>query len=238
MNVNLFVTKKLGSNANEDKNLRCGGTWFPGVNFLENDSHGNVTGVSFPKEISNLIKKNEPAFNRVFDKAQVSICYPGYPLPTKDESKAAFEFRRDRFAAHIDGILPIGQSKRRFLKEYHSMILGIPINNVKVENAPCVVWEGSHIIVRNEFKDYMKGKGIDSLEEEDISDFYKDLRRKIFKLCRVKKLHAPMGQAYLINRLCLHGIFPWQGICADEKTGRRIAYFRPELVGGQQYWLR
>ena len=30
-----------------DKDLRCGGTWFPGVNFLNNKINGDVDGASF-----------------------------------------------------------------------------------------------------------------------------------------------------------------------------------------------
>ena len=38
-----------------DKDLRCGGTWFPGVNFLNNKMNGDVDGASFPEELKSFI---------------------------------------------------------------------------------------------------------------------------------------------------------------------------------------
>jgi hypothetical protein len=46
-------------------------------------------------------------------RAQVSVTYPGYPAPDPEESDAAHRFRRDRDAAHLDGLLPVGPEKRR-----------------------------------------------------------------------------------------------------------------------------
>jgi hypothetical protein len=59
-----------------------------------------------------------------WDRAQVSVCYPGYPKPMDGETDGQHRFRRDRDAAHVDGLLGLGQPKRRFLKEPHQFILG------------------------------------------------------------------------------------------------------------------
>ena len=51
------------------------------------------------------------------------------------ESEKSFNFRIKRFASHIDGIIPLGSKKRRFAKEYHAFILGLPIMNNFKNNA-------------------------------------------------------------------------------------------------------
>ena len=60
-------------------------------------------------------------------RAQVSVCYPGYPQPSAEESEAAYDFRRNRDAAHVDGLHGEGPEKRRYLKEPHAYILGITL---------------------------------------------------------------------------------------------------------------
>ena len=46
-----------------------------------------------------------------YHKAQLSVIFPGYPKPRIGDSEAAFEYRRKRDAAHVDGLLPIGEEK-------------------------------------------------------------------------------------------------------------------------------
>ena len=98
--VNNHVNQKLKLMGEAEKDVRCGGTWFPGVNFLDNDPHGNVDGYNFPSDRTELIKKLEPAFSGFYDRAQISICYPGYPKRMVEESISAFNYRREKFAAH------------------------------------------------------------------------------------------------------------------------------------------
>ena len=235
--VEEIVSSQIFTIPEGDKDLRCGGTWFPGVNFLNNKRNGDVDGVFFPEELKSFIVENEPAFDAVFDKAQISICYTGYHKKMKAESSKAFKFRTDRFSAHIDGILPLGQGRRRFLKEYHSFILGIPINSTSNKASPCVIWEGSHAIVRDAFKKYKEIQNIDTWDTHDITDFYNKLRSEIFNQCIAKTIWVPVGHAYLIHRLSFHGILPWKDN-TKRKSGRMIAYFRPDLFQGQINWLK
>ena len=94
--------------------LRCGGTWFAGVNALPNDSSGAVAGGGPLRGIAiEFIQKSLGLSKFDWDKAQVSVCYPGYPQPMESETAAAFRYRRDRDAAHVDGLLPEGPDRRR-----------------------------------------------------------------------------------------------------------------------------
>ena len=88
-----------------------------------------------------------------YHKAQVSITYPGHPKPREGESDAAFQFRKILDAAHVDGILGIGTPKRRFVREPHAYILGMPLNDFDAGASPMVVWEGSHQIMQAAFQD-------------------------------------------------------------------------------------
>ena len=95
--------------------LVCESTWFVGVDALPNAANGNLPGVEFPARLRSLCPGP-------YHKAQVSITYPGYPKPREGESDAAFQFRKNRDAAHVDGILGIGTPKRRFVREPHAYI--------------------------------------------------------------------------------------------------------------------
>ena len=83
---------------------RCGGTWFVGVDALPNSPDGAINGTPFPWAALPLTP--EPLHT-----AQLSVIRPGYPQPSPEETPAAFAFRRDRDAAHLDGLLPIGPDK-------------------------------------------------------------------------------------------------------------------------------
>ena len=235
--VKASVNQKLQLMCEEEKDVRCGGTWFPGVNFLDNDPHGNIDGSIFPSDLTDLKKKLEPAFSGFYDRAQISICYPGYPKKMDDETVSAFNYRKNRFAAHLDGLLPIGQHRRRFLMEHHAFIYGIPINLTGEGSSPCVVWEGSHKVVQNEFKSFLTFRKIHSLQDQDVTEFYSSIRKKIFASCRMKKIWLPVGQSYLIHRLTLHGILPWVRDAKNTNVNRTVAYFRPHLIGGHETWL-
>ncbi len=133
--------------------LRCGGTWFAGVNVFPNDATGAVPLAGVPpltgaalRFVLAILGLEQVAL----DRAQVSICLPGYPQPAADESGAAFRFRRDRDAAHVDGLVRFSGRRRR-LGETHGFILGLPLEDAPSAAAPCVVWEGSHEVIRSAF---------------------------------------------------------------------------------------
>jgi len=101
--------------------LRCGGTWFAGVNALPNDAAGAVPGgPALRGEVVDFIEARFGA--QLWDCAQLSVIYPGYPREMPGETPAAFRFRRDRDAAHVDGLLPEGPDRRRYLREAHGFV--------------------------------------------------------------------------------------------------------------------
>ena len=121
--------------------------------------------------------------------------------------------------------------------EHHALIFGIPINFSGKDSSPCVIWEGSHKVVQDEFRSLLVSKGISNLQGEDVTEFYSSLRKKIFASCKVKPVWLPLGHSYLINRLTLHGILPWVGDGENTQINRTIAYFRPHLIEGHDAWL-
>ncbi|MEM9735460.1 MAG: hypothetical protein AAF908_02510 [Pseudomonadota bacterium] len=218
--------------------LRCGGTWFAGVNIFPNEADGSVpwrvpplSGRAFKTALSGL------GLARVaLDQAQISICYPGYPQPWEGESVANFRFRRDRDAAHLDG-LTRDAARRRSLSEVHGFILGLPLTDVPVTAAPLVVWEGSHEVIRSAFRARFAGIAPADWAREDVTEFYAETRRQIFAECRRVVVHARPGEAYLVHRLAIHGVAPW-GEDGGE-TPRIVAYFRPDPFPGADpgWWL-
>lgn len=206
--------------------LRCGGTWFAGVNALPNDASGAVpNGPALQGAVVDFIKARFGA--QVWDRAQLSVIYPGYPREMEGESAAAFRFRRDRDAAHVDGLLPEGPKRRRHLREAHGFVLGLPLNETSAQASPLVVWEGSHLLIRAAFEAALKGVDPANWREVDLTDIYQETRRTCFETCKRVVVHAVPGEAYLVHRLALHGVAPWGAEAAD--AGRMIAYFRPEL---------
>ena len=96
--------------------LRHSGTWFVGVNALENDELGAIDGgPPISGHAVNFINDNLKMDVVRWDRAQVSICYPGYPARSGAESEAAFLYRLNRDAAHIDGLRREGPDRRRSL---------------------------------------------------------------------------------------------------------------------------
>lgn len=164
-----------------------------------------------------------------WDRAQVSVCYPGYPLQG-EESDAAFRFRRDRYAAHVDGLLPISPQRRRHLQEFHRFILGLPLSQAPAEAAPFVVWEGSHRIMGAMFKDLFAGLSPEAWPDVDVTQAYQATRRDVFETCKPVLLPARPGEAYLVHRHALHGVAPWDKNVVGPEEGRVIAYFRPEFI--------
>jgi hypothetical protein len=172
-----------------------------------------------------------------WDRAQVSICFPGYPQPWEGESDSAFAFRRDRDAAHVDGLRRSDPGRRRKLGETHAFILGIPLTRTLPDAAPFTVYEGSHELMRRAFRDRLAGIDPADWADEDITEAYVAARRQVFETCPRVTVHALPGEAYIAHRLVLHGVASWGG---SAETGlRAIAYFRPELPteGTPGSWL-
>ncbi len=216
--------------------LRCGGTWFVGVNALTNDPTGKVGDRDLAGDAIEFVHQNivPPGFE--WDAAQISVCYPGYPQPGESESSAALRFRLERDSAHVDGLLPEGGQRQRHLREYHGFILGIPLVDFNEDASPFVVWEGSHEIIRAAFTQRFKGLGVDKWGDEDITEIYQQTRKQVFDSCKRVELHANPGEAFIVHRLAVHGVAPWQDGAVAGKDGRMICYFRPE-TGGPQTWL-
>lgn len=213
--------------------LRCRGTWFVGVNALPNDAAGRLPGG--PALTGSAIEAARRLSDAPLDRAQASVCYPGYPKQGADEDDSAFRYRRDRDAAHVDGLHRIMPGRRRKLLERHAYILGIPLNDAPDEAAPFVVWEGGHKIMQAAFAERFADIPPDRWAEEDITDAYQAARRKVFGACARTPIHARVGEAFLVHRHALHGVAPW-----PNGTGRRaIAYFRPEFASdaGSAEWL-
>ena len=223
-----------------DKWLRCGDTWFAGVNALPNDADGAVpesgvpglagAAVDFALHVCGLERIS-------WDPAQVSICFPGYPRPWGGESEAAFRFRRDRDAAHVDGFMRHDPGRRRRLGETHAFILGIPLTEAPPDAAPLVVYEGSHVLMRSALRARFAGIAPQDWAAEDVTETYVAARREAFETCRRVAVPARPGEAYLIHRLALHGVAPWTSAQTDGM--RMIAYFRPAPAAGfdPAWWL-
>ncbi len=107
----------------------CEGTWFIGVNALPNEADGSVDGKT-PLRGRAVETVAALGFSiRRWDRAQISVIYPGYPRPREEESAAAFAYRKYRDAAHVDGLTRVG-SGRRMLHEPHAFIMGVPLTRV------------------------------------------------------------------------------------------------------------
>ena len=217
--------------------LRYGDTWFAGVNVLPNDARGSIeNGPMLAGNFTDFIRKDIGLGNIHWDAGQISVCYPGYPKPMESESEAAFTYRIKRDAAHIDGLLPEGAGRRRHLREYHGFILGIPLVQTGPGASPVVVWQGSHVIIREVFKSVFVDINPENWGDIDITEIYQQTRRQIFDQCERVEISAQPGECYLIHRLALHGVSPWRENTAASKDGRMICYFRPE-ISDPHAWL-
>ena len=199
---------------------RHGRTWFVGVDALPNAPDGSVAGVPLAGEWMRHV-----AVPPTWHAAQLSVVFPGYPLQDANESDAAHRFRRNRDAAHVDGLLPEGPEKRRHLREPHGFIVGLPLNDVTA--SPLVVWRGSHVIMRAAFQRAFAGHDPKDWGDLDVSDVYQAARRTVFETCERIPLVATAGQALLLNRHLLHGVAPWNPAIAGDM--RMVAYFRPQI---------
>ena len=213
--------------ATTGEDWRCGGTWFVGVDALPNAPDGMIDGTAFPWDALPLPR--EP-----LHRAQLSVIRPGYPRPSPEETPAAFAFRRDRDAAHLDGLLPVGPDRRRMVKEPHAWILGLPLTDTAA--APLAVWERSHERLRAALLRVLKPHPPETWGDIDITDAYQQARREIFATCRRIELPARPGEATLLHRLTLHGVAAWKPDDDAPPEGRMIAYLRP-LLPRVEAWL-
>lgn len=220
--------------------LRCGGTWFAGVGVLPNAGDGSVpmagagplagAAVAF---IARALGFPAPAW----EAAQVSVTWPGYPRPGAQESAAAARFRRQRDAAHVDGLLPRGPARRRIPGEQHAFLLGLPLTAAGPGAAPFVVWDGSHAVIRAALAEALAPHPPAHWAETDVTDAYHAARARVFATCPRVELPARPGEALLVHRLALHGTAPWAQDAPGPPGGRAIAWFRPACGITPEAWL-
>lgn len=209
--------------------LHCEGTWFIGVNALNNDASGAVAGSGpMPGPALDFIR-GKLGFEGGFDRAQVSIVYPGYPQPRKGESAPAFRFRQDRDGAHIDGLHPVGPDRQRKLQEFQGFLLGVPVTATNTQAAPLVVWEGSHRIIGAALRAALAQHPPETWHLLDLTEPYNAARKQVFDECKRVVVHARPGESYLLHRMAIHGVSPWLEGAKAPPEGRAILYFRPEI---------
>ena len=224
--ANSKITLKLKNKEILKNNLTCQGTWFVGVDALDNDSDGALGKISLSGPFKSLMKSFETSG---LHSAQVSIIFEGYPKPRDQESESSFNFRLKRDAAHVDGLIADFPGGPRKLKEPHAFVLGIPINQAPKGASPIVVWEGSHHLISQALKRLFLNRDPGEWKDLDIREVYLQTRKTVFEKCKRRVLHANLGESYMIHRLCVHGISPWHSGVKNFPEGRKIAYFRPEL---------
>jgi hypothetical protein len=208
--------------------LRHGGTWFAGVDLLDNDRLGRVG--AGPALSGAALKSAEAVSGQLpLHPAQVSVTYPGYPGRDEGEEETAHRYRLTRDAAHLDGLLPEGPGRRRHLREPHGYILGIALTGGGPGAAPLVVYEGSHQVMRAAFRAVFGDRPAAEWGDLDVTDAYQTARRHCFADCARVEIVLAAGQAVLVHRLALHGIAPWAAEAPPSAEGRAIAYFRPIL---------
>lgn len=215
------AARPLAEKATARAPRRHGNTWVVGVDALPNAADGGIAGVP----LSGPWEAHVPMPAR-WHAAQVSVVYPGYPQRDPDETDAAHRYRRSRDAAHVDGLLPEGEGRRRHLREPHAFILGLPLSETTA--SPLVVWPGSHKIIAEAFARVFKGIPPGGWSEIDVTEAYQAARRTVFERCPRVELPARPGEATLLHRHMVHGVAPWG--TTPETTARMIAYFRPELA--------
>jgi hypothetical protein len=84
-------------------------------------------------------------------------------------------------------------------------------------------------LVSEAFERFFLNRNPNEWVDMDIREVYLETRKRIFKKCKRRILHANLGESYMVHRLCLHGISPWDFKTKNFNEGRKIAYFRPEL---------
>lgn len=223
----------LNDPAMRDQWLQCQGTWFVGVDALPTAPDGSLGGVPLAGPAITALAELPD-----LHPAQLSVIFPGYPRPRDGDSEAAFRYRLNRDAAHVDGVIADGPQRRRRIMEPHAWILGLPLTRTDPEASPLVVWEGSHRVMRDALRAALDGRPQEDWDKVDVTEAYQAARRICFDTCTRIPLPAVPGGAILLHRLTLHGIAPWQEGAKAPQDGRMVAYFRPALAGGVAAWLQ
>lgn len=214
----------------------CEDTWFVGLDALANDAQGRLAGSApLSGAAVDFITAQYGGWPDLH-RAQLSGVFPGYPRPRTGETEAGFRYRLNRCAAHVDGVLGVGQPKRRFVKEPHAFILGIVLTNADEAAAPLVVWDGSHRIMQAAFHKAFEAADQGCPADLDVTEIYQSARREVFETCQRVALHGPVGTAFVVHRMALHGVAPWAPEAKADPEGRLIAYFRPPMPGGARAW--
>ncbi|MGF1552586.1 MAG: hypothetical protein ACFBWO_08815 [Paracoccaceae bacterium] len=222
--------------------VRCGSTWFAGVDALGNDAAGAVATEGVPPldaRALDLARALAGVPVGALDIGQLSVVWPGYPAaPDGNESEAAFRYRVKRDAAHVDGVQR-DAARRRTLSEAHAFLLGIPLETMPPEAAPFVVWRGSHEVMRRALARRLAGVAVAGWPREDVTEAYQAARRTAFETCERVTIAASPGAAYVVHRLALHGVAPWPSTDALTARPRAVVYFRPEPDGARDLarWL-
>jgi hypothetical protein len=214
--------------ATRDEAWRCGGTWLVGVDALPNAVNGDVPGAALPWEALPLTP--EP-----LHPAQLSVVKPGYPGRSAAETDAAFTYRRNRDAAHLDGLI-LQPNGARLMAEPHYWVLGIALNACDPDASPLVVWDGSHHIMKQALATALAPYPSADWATVDLNPAYQAARRAVFATCTRRVLPVLPGQATLLHRHLLHGVAPWQQGAKAPPEGRMIAYFRPQM-NSVKAWL-
>ncbi len=209
------------NDAHHDHWWRHQRTWFVGVDALGNAADGSVSGVPLGGAAVDATKQKS------WHKAQLSIIRPGYPKQDPNESDAAHRFRRDRDAAHLDGLLPIRAEKRRKMHEPHAFILGIALNEADSGASPLVVWPGSHRLISEVFNAAFAGLSESAAADTDMTEAYQTARRSILETCPRVPVPLRPGEAVLLHPMMIHGVSPWSPDATAAPEGRMIVYFRP-----------
>ncbi len=216
--------------------FRHGDTWFVGVNVLPNDRYGRLSnGPRLTGTAVNFIEKVITKKSLNLDRAQISVCYPEYPLPSSDESDSAFAYRLRRDAAHVDGIMR--QGEHRYLVERHDYIFALPVTQFSHDAAPFVVWKGSHKIIQAALSNFLAGFPVAQWNTVPVNDVYNEARKKVFADCQRIELALKPGQSFVGHRHILHGTASWGSSASSGPDGRMLCFFRPESFSIKQWVL-
>lgn len=215
---------------------RHGNTWCVGLDLLPNAADGSLPGgVNFSSEGMKIALQSTDLEEAALHLAQVSLVRPGYPKQDPSESDTAHRFRKNRDAAHLDGLRPVGPDMQRQIADPHAFVLGIALTPVTVETSPLVVWKGSHRVMANALRAALKDVDPADWGRTNITAPYQAARKEVFETCERIEITADVGAEILMHRHAIHGIAPWR---ADEGQDRLVAYFRPEPFGVVDWLLK
>lgn len=211
---------------------RAENTWFVGVDALPNDDQGRIGEV---RPGGDAITAARAVADAPWHPMQVSAIRPGYPGSGAHEDAAQHRFRLTRDGAHLDGLLPVGPTRRRRLLEPHAFILGIALSDADAGASPLVVWDGSEHVICATFSAAFADHAPETWKDIDVTDIYRSARRRVFETCPRRTLPLKTGEAVLMHRMAIHGISPWEEDAKAEPMGRVIAYLRPRAE--HRWWL-